>query len=552
MVTGRWTIPTVSVGAPDARTRSVWLTQLVLALSVVIINVLVLALEPELFSRWTYATGSVMIVAGTVATLAVPWASFPPSAVLAVPFVDAVAIGLLAGDTELLLAYLWVFPVMWVGMHFTVVPLAALLTAIGMMLLIDSSFRSGPDATLRVFVVLLSLTFIGITSRLALMRSRSLRRLLGRQAERLTATARRRSEQERRTTEILNGVDTGIARLSADGNVLAVNDAYARLYALDPRDPLLPPRSVEYTRLRGIPVPPSGRPFARAARGETFTDASVWLYTPDGEWHALSVTAKRLEGEGDEDATILLLVHDVTAATLAQREREHVTAMASHELKHPLTVMIGNAELALESDELTPRLRERFESIVNASERMLEMTNSMLAVSRRGFTTADIVEDIDLRPIISDSVSSFRATATTHEVAVDVRMDGPLQVAADGFRLRQVIDNVVSNAIKYTPPQGRVDITGRSEGESVIVTVRDTGIGIAAEDLPHIMTPYFRTADAKEKASGTGLGLGITNQIVTAHGGTLTLDSQAGAGTIVTLRFPKAGHAVYERGSELP
>ncbi|GAA5204970.1 sensor histidine kinase [Microbacterium kyungheense] len=531
---------TFVVGTPDARTRSIWLTQLVLAASVLITAILVMVLQPATFGKWNFLVGTLAVVVLTLATLAAPWSRLPAPAVLAVPFADALAIGLVSSGTELRLGYLWVFPVMWVAMHFRAAALAVMLSLIGLILLVDSTVTPGSIAALRVFVVLISLTFIGITAHLALRRTRSLRRLLRRQAGRLTATLGRRSDQERRTMEILNGIDTGIVRLSEAGSVLAVNDAYSRLYGLDRLDPTLPARSVEYTGLRGMPVPYSERPFSRAARGETFTDASVWLFTAEGEWRALSVTAKRLAARGDEDAGVLLLVHDVTALTYAQRERERFTAMASHELKHPLTVMIGNAELALELDDLTPRTRERFESIIAASDRMLTMTESLVTTSRRGFGGRDEVDDIDLRLIVLDSVASFRATAASADIAIDVRADEPLPIAADGFRMRQVVDNIVSNAIKYTQSDGEVRIRAAVDGGSVVLTVADTGIGIDPDDLPRVLTPYFRAAEAKEKAGGTGLGLGISNDIVQAHGGTLSLESEAGAGTTVTVRLPLA------------
>lgn len=539
MVTGVEQLRLV-LGTPDARTRSIWLTQLVMGASVLFTSILVLVLQPELFARWNFLAGTLAIITLTLVTLAVPWSRVSQAAVLAVPFIDAIAIGVLSSGMELRLGYLWAFPVLWVAMHYSATWLATMLALIGLILLVESAMEPSPHAALRVFNALLSLTFIGITAHLALRRTRSLRRLLQRQAGRLTATFTRRADQERRTTEILNGIDTGIMRISSDGRVLAVNDAYRTLYGLDRLDPTLPAQSVEYTGLRGMPVPLSERPFARAARGETFTDASVWLFTPEGEWRALSVTAKRLAAHGDEASSILLLVHDVTALTYAQRERERFTAMASHELKHPLTVLIGNAELALELDELTPRTRERFETIIRASERMLTMTESLVSTSRRGFSGRDEVDDIDLRQILLESVASFRPTAAAGEIEIDVRADEPLPITADGFRLRQVVDNIVSNAIKYTPREGAVRIEAAVEHGAVELTVADTGIGISAEDLPNVLTPYFRATEAKEKAGGTGLGLGITDDIVRAHGGTLSIESEPGQGTTVTIRFPLA------------
>lgn len=533
---------TATLAGAGARTRSIWMTQLVLAASVVIIGVLVLILQPEMFARRNFTLGMLALIAVTIATLAVPWERLPRHAVLAVPVIDAVAIGLVANNTELRFAFLWVFPVMWVAMHFRIVYLAGMLALIGGIVLLQSSTAPTNQVALRTFIVLLSLTFIGITAHLAMRQTRALRRLLRRQAGRLTVALGRASSQERRTMEILNGVDTGVARVSPSGEVLAVNDAYERLYGLDPLDRSLPARSVEYTELRGMPVPPSARPFARAARGELFTDARVWLFTPTGEWRVLSITAKPLDAaEGDEPST-LLVVHDVTAITHAQRERERLSAMASHELKHPLTVMIGNAELALETEDLSPRMRQRLEAIVGASERMLEMTNSMLQTSRTVFSAREAFDELDLRQIVADSVDSFRATANAHEVDISLELDESLPVTADGFRVRQVIDNLVSNAIKYTSREGHVRISGSVEGEDVTLVVSDTGIGISQTDLPNILTPYFRTAEAKETASGTGLGLGITREIVAAHGGTLTIDSEAGVGTTVSVRLPRNDH----------
>lgn len=528
---------------PDARTRSIWLTQLVLAVGVICTSLLLLAIRPEVFARANYSLGALAIVVLTLVTLAVPWARVPQLGVLAIPFADAVIIGVMASGTELRLGFLWGFPVIWVAMHFRGYMLAGLLAVIGAIMAIDAWMYPEAGNIPRLIVVLISLMFIGLTAHLALRRTRALRRLLHRQADRLTATLARRSRQERHTVEILNGIDTGIARFSLDGRLLTVNDAYTRLYGLDPDDPMLPARAVEYTELRGMPVPLRERPFVRAMRGETFTDVSVWLFTAEGEWRALSITSKRLGATDDEDGGILLLVHDVTAITEAQRQREQLTAMASHELKHPLTVMIGNAELALDTDELQPRTRERFESIIRAADRVLAMTDSMLSLSRKGVTGRDDVDDIDLRQILIESVASFRAKAAAHKVTLDLRIDEVLPVVADGFRLRQVIDNLVSNAIKYTPGEGRVAVTGSVTGDAVSVTVRDTGIGIGEADLPNIMTPYFRTAEAKDTASGTGLGLGISHEIVAAHGGTLTIESEPGVGTTVALRLPADGQA---------
>lgn len=535
---GRW--EALPAGAPDSRTRSIWLTQLILAASVVVMGVLVLAMQPQLYGMWNFAAGTTAIIALTVATLITPWALLPKAAVLIIPFLDAIAIGLLSSGTELGLGYLWVFPVIWVSMNFRADAIAAMLGVIAVILLIQAMAPTGNGLTLRIFIVLLSLAFLGVTTHLAMRQTRSLRRLLVRQAGRLTATADRRRGEERNIREILNGVDTGVVRISASGAVLAVNDSYSRLYALDPLDPSLPARSVEYTGLREMPIPAMDRPFTRAARGESLTDVRVWLFTPNGEWHALSISTKRVPASGREEASQLLVVNDITAITYAERERARLAEIASHELKHPLTVLIGNAELSLEIDELTPKTRKRIETMLGASNRLAEMATSMLTSSRTTTTGTEARAEIDLREIVDDSVASFGPTARAHNVTIRAVVQEPLPIFGDAFRLRQVVDNLLSNAIKYTPSGGEVRILTRVDDGTVSLIVSDTGIGVSAEELPKLLDPYFRTQAAQEKASGTGLGLAITNEIVAAHDGSLSFESEEGAGTTVTMRLPSA------------
>lgn len=532
----------------SGRTRSIWLTQLSLAGAVIVIALMAMILAPEFFGQLHFIVGTAVIVGLAAFTIGAPWDRWPKLAVLAVPFLDAVAIGVLAFGTDLRLSFLWAFPVMWAGMHFRLPVLAVMLGVITGLICLEI-LNNTPGATaLRVFIVMSTLAFIGITAHLAMRQVRASRRLMARQASRLHATVERRSEQERRTNEILNAVDIGVARVATSGPTLSVNSTYGRLYGIDPRDPEQPARSVEYSGHRGMPIPPSDRTLTRARRGDTFHDQRVWIFTTDGEWRTLSVTAKRLRSSAHEDETILLLVHDVTAVTHAQRERERLAAIASHELRHPLTVMIGTAELALEDDSMPPKAVERFQKLLDASERMLEMTQQMLgprSAVRSEAPPADPAprEETDLQPILIDSVASYEQVGRAKDVRVSLSTTGRLRAVVDGFRMRQVFDNLVSNAVKYTEAGGEVEISAGLEGADVVVSIADTGIGIATEDIPRVLTPYFRTSVAKKTAAGTGLGLGITKEIVEAHGGSLTIDSALGEGTVITVRLPRGGTA---------
>jgi signal transduction histidine kinase len=532
-------------GSPESRTRSIWLLQLVLAASVVVTVLVVQALEPDLFAVWTFSTGVVIIIAVTAAALIIPWRRVPRSLVLLVPFADLIGVSFLAFDSELRFGFFWVFPITWIATHFALAALVTALGSVGVVIILDATLNGpGSDTAVRLMVVLLALTFIGLTTYLAARQSRAYKHLLRRQASRLQGTLSRVSGQERRVSQMLNGLDTGIARLSRGGEVLALNDTYVSLYAIDRDDPKRPGGSVEYSALRGDPLPEAERPFARAARGELFEGERVWLFDTHGEWHALSASTRRLTPSTDEPDSTLLIVHDITALIEAERARERLAAVVSHELRNPLTAIMGHAELALDGQGLPPKTREQLEVIENAAVRMQTLISEILAGSRAVARENAVDTSADARRILDASLESFRPAADGRRVQVTLDAPPSLPVNGDAFRLRQAIDNILSNAIKYTPGGGSVRIDATQRDGHVVIGFADTGIGIAPEDVPRIFDPYFRARAARESATpGTGLGMGIVRAIVEEHHGTVLVDSEQGTGTTVTIRLPAGDDA---------
>ncbi|MEV8241644.1 ATP-binding protein [Microbacterium testaceum] len=524
---------------PSSRTRSVWLLQLVLGASVVITVLLTQALEPSLFAVWTFSTGVGVVIALTAVAIIVPWHRLPRSAVAIIPFGDIIGIGLLSFGTDLRFGFFWVFPITWIATHFAVTLLISTLATVGVIIVIDAAANgSGPATALRLIVVLLSLTFIGITAYLSSRQTRAFKQLLRRQASRLQGTLQRVTGQERRVSQVLNGLDTGIARMSADGEVLALNDTYLSLYGIDRDEPQRPGSAVEYATLRGEPLSESERPFTRAARGEQFDDERVWLFDVDGAWHALSASTRRLVSS-DEPESTLLIVHDITALIEAERARERLAATVSHELRNPLTAIIGHADLALDDPDLSPKVREQLEVIAGAGERMQKLISEILANSRGVFREKDTPKTADAMRIIASSLESFRPAAASRRVSIIDDLPDTAEVVGDAFRLRQAFDNILSNAIKYTPGGGTVRLSAEVGDESVVLRFADTGIGIPAEDLPRIFDPYFRSSAARDSSTpGTGLGMGIVRGIVEENGGTVSLESELGSGTTVTVVLP--------------
>jgi len=533
-------VPQTDEGSsPSSRTRSVWLLQLVLGASVVITVLLTQALEPSLFAVWTFSTGVGVVIALTAVAIIVPWHRLPRNAVAVIPFGDIIGIGLLSFGTDLRFGFFWVFPITWIATHFAVSLLVSTLATVGVIIVIDAAANgSGPATALRLIVVLLSLTFIGITAYLSSRQTRAFKQLLRRQASRLQGTLQRVTGQERRVSQVLNGLDTGIARMSADGEILALNDTYLSLYGIDRDEPQRPGSAVEYATLRGEPLNESERPFARAARGEQFDDERVWLFDADGNWHALSASTRRLVSS-DEPESTLLIVHDITALIEAERARDRLAATVSHELRNPLTAIIGHADLALDDPGLSPKVREQLEVIAGAGERMQKLISEILANSRGVFREKDTPKTADATRIIASSLESFRPAAAARRVTILDDLPGAAEVVGDAFRLRQAFDNILSNAIKYTPGGGSVHLSAEVGDDSVVLRFADTGIGIPAEDLPRIFDPYFRSRAARDSSTpGTGLGMGIVRGIIEENGGSVTLESDLGSGTTVTVVLP--------------
>ncbi|MFT4051564.1 MAG: ATP-binding protein [Microbacterium sp.] len=535
----------------SARTRSIWLWQLSIAAVLVIIALAILALEPSLLAEPTTEAGAIAIIVLTGATLVTPWHRLPRTVVALVPISDVLAIGLLAYGGDLRLGFLWVFPVAWIASYYRLGWMIGALGLVGAIIVLDTlTHDPSVDSTLRFLVVLLSLTFISITMFNSALRSHAFTRLLRRQSERLETTLERVRAQERRVNQMLNGLDSAVAHIDREGRLVGVNDAYLSLYGIDPREPSRPPTSIEYDSRGGTALRQHDRPATRAARGELFSDERLWLFDAEGRWHIISASTRELDNGPSESPTTLLVIRDITEAVEAESARRTLATTVTHELANPLTAIVGYTDLLLEED-LPPRSRERLELIEAAGQRMERLIAEVLRQGGRDARGDEPRRRIDARTLLVATVESFIPAAIAGDVALALQPGPAVPIVADAFRLRQVFDNLVSNAVKYTPRAGEVEVTLTAQGTDAVVTIRDTGIGIAPQDLPLIFDDYFRAETARDAGlPGTGLGMGISRSIVEQHGGALEVASEPEAGTTVTVRMPLASARTEEDGHE--
>ncbi|KUL22585.1 hypothetical protein ADL15_47925 [Actinoplanes awajinensis subsp. mycoplanecinus] len=231
------------------------------------------------------------------------------------------------------------------------------------------------------------------------------------------------------------------------------------------------------------------------------------------------------------------------ALELARTKNEFV-AMVTHELRNPLAVISG--AVTVFDDELeeltTEQQREYLRIIARSAQRLSVMAEDLLDLARleSGHLAVELI-DTELCAIIGESVQANTAPAAGKQLTVTVRLPERLDLLADPNRLRQVADNLLTNAIKYTPAGGEITITaGRVDtGQIITWTVADTGIGIPPAEQPRLFRRFYRASTALDnRIPGTGLGLVITRAIVERHHGTITLGEHTGPGTTFVVRLP--------------
>lgn len=358
-------------------------------------------------------------------------------------------------------------------------------------------------------------------------------------SRRLAAQFAQLAEDRQQLRMILGGMVEGVIALDAEQRILFANERAGRLLAFNV-------------------AAATGRKLWEVVRRRALQDVvKRSLSEPEPCWQELSwnepaarsltVHAARLPGSPTRGAVLVL--HDTTELRRLERVRQEFVANVSHELKTPLSVIKACIETLLEGAVDDPQHRGTFlEQIASQADRLQALILDLLSLARieSGRELFEF-QSVPLGPVVVTCLERHRARADGKQLVLEAVPPEPAEAAeecaawADEEAICQILDNLVDNALKYTPEGGRIRVRWRAKDDHVVMEVEDTGIGIPEADLPRIFERFYRVDKARSRElGGTGLGLSIVKHLAQAMQGSVRAASQPGGGSTFTVRLPRA------------
>jgi len=358
-----------------------------------------------------------------------------------------------------------------------------------------------------------------------------LARILNHSADQLQRQLTEHARDRARTEAILSAMDDGVLAVDHVGNVLLANNTLRR--NLDLRDPT-GRHYLEVIRQREV-----GDVLQEVLKTGERRAVEVELLHPR---RAFALTGVPFPGTEGTPHGAVLSFHDITERRRLERIRRDFIANASHELRTPLTSIRGFVEALEDGAVAEPVTSQRFLGKIRMhSDRMAALVEDLLELSRlESGERPPRWENVPPAEIAEDVAASFAGPAARKDITLSRTDGGAPVVATDAERLRRILENLVDNAIKYTPSGGRVEIvTGAGTDGGALVEVRDNGPGIAPEHLPRIFERFYRVDKARSRErGGTGLGLAIVKHLAEGMGATVSVASDLGRGTRFTVELP--------------
>jgi two-component system phosphate regulon sensor histidine kinase PhoR len=258
---------------------------------------------------------------------------------------------------------------------------------------------------------------------------------------------------------------------------------------------------------------------------------------------ARSLAVRAVRVPGPPPAGTVLVLHDTTELRRLERVRQEFVANVSHELKTPLTVVKAAAETLLDGAADDPEARRLFlGQIGEQADRLTALVHDLLSLARiEGGTETLDLRSVSLEPVVAECLARHAARAEAKRQTLEAAPPSGTAVTAwgDEEAIEQILDNLVDNAVKYTPSGGRIRVRWRAEGNNAVLEVEDTGIGIPEHHLSRVFERFYRVDRARSREmGGTGLGLSIVKHLAQAMGGSVTATSRLGRGSTFVVQLP--------------
>ncbi|MHA7175610.1 sensor histidine kinase [Arthrobacter sp. Sr24] len=520
------------------------LSQLPFFLTVALAAILIAWTTPVLPHNPQLIAGLWLTTGLTVACFAVPWDRLPRPSFLIIPYLDFIAVGLFREGIQSHLSsagILALFPVYWLCASGYAPKVAIFSSTLATLLIawnpILQSEQVSGDALLRPLLFPFMMFGFAITV-VILTTSMDRQRiaLVGKDAQ-LRAALQESQYRERLLETVVDTVGVGVLAVDVDGKGQLMNTTQATIHALSLPSHISDPEEKDLLLFSSekVPLAPQARPVQRAVNGESFTNYQIWVGEGENS-RAISATARVIPSEANASVGSVIAFHDVTDMVNALAAKDDLLANVSHEFRTPLTSIQSYIALALESLASDPENATLYLHIAERNaERMGNLVSDLLT------TAAMSVERVpcNMSQLLSDSASSVAPAAEANAVKVVQHCDDPLMAMVDGARIGQVLDNLVSNAVKYSPDGGTLTLRAWANGTDLHCEVSDTGLGMSSVERGRLFQKFFRAGTAvKRGIPGIGLGLMISRAILDSHGGSLTLVSDPGSGTTVSFVIP--------------
>lgn len=518
--------------------------QLPFFLTVALAAILIAVLYPDLLGNPILMIGLIINALVALACFVIPWNKLHPSAIVVIPYLDFIVVAFFREGSQNLLSsvgLLGLFPVFWLCAS-GIAPKTAIIssTLASLFIVWISVFRSGEVTAVTLAKPLLfpfMMLFFAITVVLITASMENQRNTLLAKDKLLREALEVSQHRERLLETVVDTVGVGVVVVDAEGHDQLMNSTQKHIHALGVPQGNTDPNEAELLLFSPdrVALAAESRPVRRAIKGETFTNFQIWIGTGE-DARALSTTARIIRhGDGASEGAVVAF-HDVTDMVNALNAKNDFVANVSHEFRTPLTAIQSYISLVLEEPDMDPRDVVRFLGI---AERNADRLGGLVADLLT--TSAITVERApnDVAQLLSDSLTSAAPAAAANDVTIDHHCQTPLKALVDGVRISQVLDNLISNAIKYSPDGGTLSVKAWADGTDLHCQVSDQGLGMSDSEQAGVFQKFFRAGTAVDRGiPGIGLGLMICKTIIETHGGTLSVASKQGVGTTMSFVIP--------------